>query len=865
MKLMIISDVQPPDDPNGDFTGGTNYFIRKLFEDKVIDYPINDICFGYLATEQLKTPQMKQLAKTLANNVDVPIITLGAGVNQYFIKEKLGAAIDKEFEFEGRKIYPCYSPGSLKYNPGYAQIIAERVHSVLSQVYGGNVVEIEKKTTPYELITTYSRLHEVLDLAVGSGIFCFDFETTGLEWWKHKPTLLGFSIQPGYSYIVPLYHQENTIWQTGASYDEDLIDQQVKYIFELLRINIFENDSVVKIAHNLSFELGYLAKYGVEKHLGEWHDTMLMSHELDENRPKGLKKLTELFFPSFAGYDFNLPKDSDWSSHPLVELSTYCAIDTDITCRLFMLFTDKLLKEDEDYRLYRHYRSYVIPALFSTFWTSFNGSFIDLYTLDKHIKKAEDNIKNLNDDFYNHPDVVGFLVQRNKEARDQLINELNEKIDNQKKKVKPSKHWLHKWEKEIIDIINGDTEITSEFSLNSPQQVQKWIYEYLKLPEREDFHGNFEKTARQDYVLELANTFNKPVLKIFCELKVTMKILSTYLSSFKELCDSKGYIHANFHVSGTDTGRLSSSNPNLQNIPTRNPIKDSEYLAWAIKAPKDCFIAPTDEDWVFLQADYSQAELRLIANFSEDEKMIKSYLDGIDLHTITGAAIVGMDLESFIELKDKNPEFFKENRQKGKTANFGIVYGISETGYQEYYRNATGGLILPIDEARKHKQAIFGTYEKLPLWHSTYELKAVKYKYVRTLYGRKRRLPHIDSVSSSDRGSAKRASINSPIQGSAGEWTVFAMSVISKIIPKDIVRISNNVHDAVYPYIKRDWLSVVLPMVNSILVDPLAENYLDMDKDRIKVPMKVDWAYTENSWANMKESDLEEIINKFTN
>jgi DNA polymerase-1 len=311
----------------------------------------------------------------------------------------------------------------------------------------------------------------------------------------------------------------------------------------------------------------------------------------------------------------------------------------------------------------------------------------------------------------------------------------------------------------------------------------------------------------------------------------------------------------------------SSGNPNLQNVIARSPIKDSDMLNWAIKAPKKCFVTPpmdTQGEWAFLQADYSQAELRMIANFSSDPNMQEAYLSGLDLHTITGASIAGLTIEEFLELKTSNPDKFKQNRQDGKTANFGIVYDISDEGYQEYYRQATNGKLLPIEIAREHKKAIFGTYARLPFWHSEYELKAQTYKYVRTLYGRKRRLPMIDSYVSSERSAAKRAAINSPIQGSAGEWTVFGMSVLTKLIPRHLGRFSNTIHDAVYPYIRKDWVKTLLPIYNDVMIDPMAELYIDMDKEKCVVPMKVDWSFTEKSWADMEESSVEEIISKFS-
>lgn len=871
-KVAILADVQPYDDKQGNFSAGSNQFIQQLFDDGVIDYPQEEICVGYLSNTDLKPAEFRDVVSGINFGDCTHVITLGTKATEAFgIKGKLGEVIDKEFKYKNLTILPCYSPSSLKYNPGYAQQIATRIHQGIQLAFEGVSTKIERKSTPYEIINSYDRLLEVIEMAKQTGLFSFDFETTGIEWWLNKPTMIGFSIQPGFSYIVPLFHFEAVLWGDAPDYVGDLrkmaLAYQVQAIFNRLRINIFENPDVVKIAHNTQFELGYLVKHGIEKHIGEWHDTMLMAHELDETRAKGLKPLTDIYFPEFAGYQFELPKYKTWAEIDLETLAKYCAIDTDVTLRLYMKFTEELLNDDLDGRLYRHYRSYVIPALFATFWASYQGAFVDMFVVEQNIKQAEENIKQLSQEFYNHPDVAGFVAKKKKKAIEDAVTELREKIKNQMAKEKPSQHWISKWNEQILLILNGQKEIESEFSLNAPKQVQQWLFDYLGLPERVDSYGQSERTGKQDYVVELANIYEKPVLKLYCTLKITMKVHSTYLSNFKELADQNGYIHTNFHVAGTTTGRLSSGNPNLQNIISRSPVKDSEQLNWAIKAPKKCFVTPVSDrfgEWVFLQADYSQAELRMIANFSGDEKMQQAYLSGLDLHTITGSSIAGMSLDEFLKLKSENPDKFKDIRQDGKTANFGIVYDISDEGYQEYYRGATNGKLLPIETAREHKRAIFGTYTKLPFWHSEYELKAQTFKYVRGLYGRKRRLPLIDSFVSSERSAAKRAAINSPIQNSAGEWTVYGMAVLTKLIPRHLGRFSNTIHDAVYPYIRKEWISTLLPIYNEIMVDPMAELYIDMDKDRLVVPMKVDWSYTEKSWADMVESSVEEIISKFS-
>lgn len=869
MQVLIVDAICGYEDKTQDFTYGQNQFIRNLFEDGVItDYPIDMVDFGYLTTQKdLKPKELRELADSLDVSNYEYIVTLGAKATEAFgIKDKLGESITKEYPYKNCKVLPCYSPSSLAYNPGYAQNIAERIYSAL-QLASGQEIEVKKAaSTPYEVIDSYQSLLSLFELVKSSRLFVFDFETTGLEWWKDDTTVVAISVQPGYSYIVPLLHFEASVWgDWPQEFSVGDLSDQVSSIFQLLEDYVFSDESIVKVAQNLVFELGFCAKYGCTKFWGEWHDTMLMYHELNENTEKGLKFLATIFFPEFAGFELTLPKEYTWATMPFKPLADYNAVDSDVTCRLFFKFTDDLLNDDQDGRLYRHYRSYVMPALFATFWTSFNGSYTDQFAVKENIEKAEQIIKRLETEFYNNEYVVGFVAERRNKAIQEALSDERTKIATELKKEKPRQFLLTRWNENIQAILSGAKQIDGwEFSLNSWAQVQEWLFDYLGLPLKENFDGTVEKTSTQDYVLELAKQFDLEVLKTYCALKIIMKIHSTYLTNFRDLADSRGFIHTNFKVAGTQSGRLSSSNPNLQNVVTHNPIKDSEDLTWAIKSTKGCFVSPPG-DWVFLQADFSQAELRMIANFSRDENMTQAYLHGIDLHTITGARIMGKSFEDFVKLKAEDPEKFKEFRQKGKTANFGWVYDISLMGYQEYYRQATKGTILSKQEAQLHKDAIFDSYPSLPDWHAEYVAKANEFKYVRTLYGRKRHLTGIDSMISSERGDAKRAAINSPIQGTAGEWTVQGMSTLTKIVPFHLGRFSNTIHDSVLPYIKKDWLSTLLPIYDAIMTDPMAEIYIDMDKDRIVVPMKVDWSYANPSWADMVESSVEEIIQKFSN
>ena len=296
----------------------------------------------------------------------------------------------------------------------------------------------------------------------------------------------------------------------------------------------------------------------------------------------------------------------------------------------------------------------------------------------------------------------------------------------------------------------------------------------------------------------------------------------------------------------------SSSGPNLQNIPTRTR-QDDEDVMWAIKQVKKFFKVP--DGFVGLQFDFSQAELRLIANFSGDETMKSVYLEGKDIHSMTGARIAGMDYDSFLE-----SENFKRGRNDAKSANFGLVYDISIPGYIAYIRNATGKLISE-DTAKNHRDSLFGVYKKLKNWHMEYKAKAQRFGYVRTLFGRKRRLPDVNHRVSSIASKAMRNAINSPIQGSGGEWTIFVMALLDIVLPSKCY-FFNTVHDSFFLYCPKDLVPYVCSLVKKYAEKPPVVRYFDCREDRLEVSMKIDLELSDKSWGDMEEQDLDKIISQ---
>ena len=291
-----------------------------------------------------------------------------------------------------------------------------------------------------------------------------------------------------------------------------------------------------------------------------------------------------------------------------------------------------------------------------------------------------------------------------------------------------------------------------EFNVSSPKQLGPILFEKLKIDTNVRKTKTKQYSTSEDVLIRL--TDRHPIVGKILEYRGAKKLLSTYVEALPALINPKtGKIHTSYNQAVAATGRLSSNNPNLQNI----PIRDAEG-----REIRKAFV-PTDDKYTFLSADYSQIELRIIAALSEDKAMIRAFSENQDIHSLTAAKIYGVGVE----------QVTTEQRRKAKTANFGIIYGISAFGLSQR-------LNIPRGEA---KQLIDGYFESFPMVKAFMDRsirKARETGYVQTIFGRKRYLNDINSANAVVRGLAERNAINAPIQGSAADIIKIAMINIHK-------------------------------------------------------------------------------------
>lgn len=452
-----------------------------------------------------------------------------------------------------------------------------------------------------------------------------------------------------------------------------------------------QHPEIEKVGQNIKFDILALRKYGVRVK-GPLFDTMIAHYLLNPELRHGMDYLAETYlkYKTVPIEDLIGPKGKKQASMrtvPIEQIKEYAAEDADVTLRLKHYFAPLLKQED-------------VESLF------FEMEMPLIYVL---------------------AEMEATGVKLDTEALKQSSEVLSQQ--------------LIALEQSIYELA-GQT-----FNINSTKQVGEILFDKLKLDEKA------KKTKTGGYstseeVLEKIRG-KHPIVGKLLEYRGIKKLLSTYIDALPALIHPEtGKIHTSFNQAVTATGRLSSTNPNLQNIPVRDELG---------REIRKAFIAD-DDDCIFFSADYSQIELRLMAHLSNDPHMVEAFCSGADIHAATAAKIYGIPVE----------EVTSDMRRKAKTANFGIIYGISVFGLAER-------LGIPRAESKELIDGYFQTYPRVKEYMEESIRVAKEKGYVETLFKRKRFLPDINSHNAVVRGYAERNAINAPIQGSAADIIKLAM------------------------------------------------------------------------------------------
>lgn len=516
---------------------------------------------------------------------------------------------------------------------------------------------------------------------------------------------------------------------------------------------VFENEKAVKVGQNIKYDMLVLSNYGVEIR-GRMFDTMIAHYVLQPELHHGMDYLAEVYlkYETIKIEELIGPKGKNQKNMrdlPPSAVYKYACEDADVTLKLKHIL-EKELKEQGVEALFEEIEMPLVPVLA---YMERNGVRIDTAALKE--------------------------TSLHFTARMQQI------------------------EKEVHELAG------MEFNIASPKQVGEVLFDRLKIVEKAKKTKSGQYVTSED-VLESLRGKHEIVGKIL-EHRGLKKLLSTYIDALPQLINPQtGHIHTSFNQTVTATGRLSSSNPNLQNIPVRN--EDGKEIRKAFIPEDGC---------EFFSADYSQIELRIMAHLSQDPHMIEAFQKGQDIHAATAAKIYKTDLE----------HVSREQRSKAKTANFGIIYGISTFGLAER-------LNVERREAKELIDGYFANYPHVKEYMDESIRVAREKGYIETIFKRKRYLPDINSRNAVVRGYAERNAINAPIQGSAADIIKVAMIRIYRrfreegIQSKMILQVHDELNFSVVPAEKEK--------VQQIVISEMEAAY------KMKAPLRADYGWGKN-------------------
>ncbi len=554
------------------------------------------------------------------------------------------------------------------------------------------VPSAEVKEVKYELVQTVEALDRWVEAAVQAGVVAIDTETTGLD--PRHCDLVGVSlaVEPGRACYIPIRHDP-----TGGQKTLDLLSLGQPSVtappliareITLERLKRLGADaSVLKVGHNIKYDLHVLANEGIN--LAPIDDTMLLSYVLDEGG-HGLDALclqhfnhTMIAFTDVCGSG---KSKITFDQVPLDKALTYAAEDADYCLRLHRLLKPRLLAE----RMVTVYETLERPLI----------------------------------------PLIKAMEERGIKVDSGILSELSQTFG-------------HRMERIEADI---QEKIGIPFNIASPQQLGKVLFEDLNLP-----GGKKTKTgqwATGAGVLEDLAASGHELPAMILTWRQFAKLKNTYTDALITQVEAKtGRVHTSFSLAATTTGRLSSSDPNLQNIPIRT--EEGRRL-------RQAFIA--EKGQVILSADYSQIELRLVAHVADIKALKQAFDEGDDIHAITASQVFGIPLA----------EMDADSRRRAKAINFGIIYGISAFGLSQQ-------LSIPVGEAKTYIQAYFARYPEIQTYMERVKEEARRQGFVTTPFGRKVYIPGIADKSGAARAFAERAAINAPIQGGAADIIKRAM------------------------------------------------------------------------------------------
>lgn len=839
-KIMFIQDFpdEIDDKNNKPFSGKSCNAIRTAMINRDID--LDDVYFTSLVkclptNDEVKPVHVEACSELLIAEISVvdPDIIVPVGkhslkfcVGRNTLTKMRGNAQEVKVCGRTRIVLPMMHPRTVRVKPIYKDYILKDLDTLQNLVKNGMT---QISGVNYRSLETIEEVtQEIFRLKSEAKVISFDLETTGKSPYFDDSKIVCISLtdKTHQGVVIPLYHHE-------SPFKKD----EIGYVVKLLRW-LLEDDSIPKIAQNGKFDIEWLY-YWLNIDVKNFSFDTMLAHYLcisEEQGTQGLKGQA-WEFTDMGGYDNALDEERkklpesiryNYDNIPWEVLKDYAVADVDCALRLAEVYYP-MIKDNPKWMTLM--KDILMPASYMLRDIEMNGMKFDVELAKKYESTYAAEIARITDRLESFPEVV--QLEREKQECWQ---------EREKIKLIPKKDRTPEEQKKFEAYKKYEN---YKFNWGSPAQLSDLLYNRLGLVTSITTDTGAPSTG-EEAMNEIREQHEIPDLLL--ELRKVSTLNNMFIQKLPEMRDKNDIVHPSFNLAGTVTGRMSSENPNAQQLPRKaeNPLLFQYH-----NEPKSLFISRYGENGCIMNADYSALEMRVAGIVSEDPTLLKAFLSGQDLHKSTASLVWGVPVD----------EVSKDLRTAAKSVNFGIIYGKSGATFaQDLYYDKSGKNPKKTSDWEKAKEQGFKlvedylhTFSGLDKWLKNTKKFAYKHGYVETLFGRRRRLPDLKSKVPTLKANAERQSINAPIQGTGSDFTLLSLIQINEWLKQNHMKsmIIATVHDSIVFDVYIPELSEVATKVKQIM-EHVHEPYIDTE-----IPVRADLELGVNYGATF-EVELED-------
>lgn len=691
--------------------------------------------------------------------------------------------------------------------------------------------------TRYHIIRNKRELKKLIACCKATGYASVDYETNGSPIYNKsfKPTILSVSWMPGFGASIPLDHFETKDYTSPG--------WNWKKMLRKFGEEVIENYEITKVAWNWKFDDQINQKYQIF-YRGTCLDGMLAKYLLNEEKPNDLKSMVRRYLPEYGNYEKQDAFDKiPWDKKELDPLCHYGCQDTDYTLRLMIFFEKKLI----DLGLYSTFRNLIMSASRVLTSVEKNGLYLDREFNNQLLETYKPKIDAARQAIYDLPRVKKFEKKYNQEKIDKYIQSIEAELEELDYNDPKDKRKIVSREQKISNIKAGIFTTKKEQELIRPINLGSSVDLPALMYSEEGFHFEVIKnnesgkpSTDEETLTNLRLTIKKPdspkaiFLDKLLELRGLEKMYKTYIEGWNEKVQDDDRLHGRFLIHGTTSGRLSSAEPNAQQIPKTSVDPN---IKLQLKAPKGT---------LYIASDFSQAELRIMAHLSGDETYLNAFNSGQDPHLAIAATKYHIPYEEALKIyEDENhPEhkIWKVRRKQAKQIAFGLIYGIGAKLLAVKLSDPKSGIIVTPEEAQKEMDIFFGQHPKLKTFLKKQEKFLRKNGHLVSLFGRKRRLPQIYSNDKGEEAYALRLALNFPCQSAASDMCLFGSILIYYLMRQGKLPSTKSVclvHDANYQITKPENINIwSIYEMWQIYRNPLTKPYFGFQIDDVTMDME---------------------------